>query len=351
MIHPIVRPAAPSMLSARVRKRGTTGAMKQKLLKALVVLDGDENSWFLNGGFHESFERHSMDVKSLPVNLEDLNCTLRMVADQTPDVLLLDSTLTASFMSNLVTQVRYRMPDLPMVLLPEIQGVLATGGGSHDGPIAADTVARAICYAHGQLGLQRALLQMALRDDLTGLHNRRGFTALASRYLRWARETGQHLALLFADIDGLKSINDRFGHGEGDRAISLAAASIRASFRRFDVTARLSGDEFVALVIEVPGRSVEAIRERLQMHLANRAAAERRYALSLSVGVAHFDPALPVTLEELMRQADTALYRHRRRARRVPDGVGAADSEASARAGGGGILPALGGAVAAVSSG
>ncbi|MGC1521073.1 MAG: GGDEF domain-containing protein, partial [Steroidobacteraceae bacterium] len=314
--------------------------MKQKLLKALVVLNNHENSWFLNGGFHESIDRHLIDVKSLAVSMDDLNGTLARIAQQTPDVLLVDSTLAPNFMSNMVIQVRYRMPDLPVVLLPNIGADPRTGNGLDSGMMAADTIARTIRYAEGQLGLQRTLLQMALRDDLTGLHNRRGFTALATRYLQWARGTGQNLAMLFADIDGLKSINDRFGHGEGDRAISLTAAAIKETFRRFDVTARLSGDEFVALIIEAPGHSVEVIRDRLQANLAERSAAERRYALSLSVGVAYFDPGKPVALQELMRQADAALYRLKHKSRRIPDGLAAAKSEAPARVVGAALLPA-----------
>jgi diguanylate cyclase (GGDEF)-like protein len=173
------------------------------------------------------------------------------------------------------------------------------------------------------LGLQRALLQMAFRDDLTGLHNRRGFIALATRHLRCACDTRQHMLLFFAVVDGLKSINDRFGHGEGDRALALAAACIRETFRKFDVTARLSGDEFVALITEVPGRSAEAICRRLQSKVADCAGAEGPYKLSLSVGVAHFDPGKPVTLQELMKQADTALYRHKRRDRWASGGAAA----------------------------
>jgi len=323
------------------------GAMKQqKLLKALVVLDEREDSWFMNGGFHESIDRDLMDVRGLPVNMRDINGTLAQIAEQMPDVLMLDSTLLPAFISNMVVQVRYRMPDLPIVLLPDIHGVLEqnavlpeamNGSQSH----LADTMARTIHYTHGRLGLQRTLLQMALRDDLTGLHNRRGFIALATRYLRWARDSGEHVAMLFGDIDGLKSINDRFGHAEGDRAISLTATCIKETFRRFDVTARLSGDEFVALIAEVPGRSVEAICRRLQANLADRSVAERPYAMSLSIGVAHFDPDQPVTLQELMRQADIALYRHKGRGRRLPEGVTAANPGAPSRAGGSVMLPAL----------
>ncbi|HWX29815.1 MAG TPA: GGDEF domain-containing protein [Steroidobacteraceae bacterium] len=322
----------------------------KKLLKALVVMDSRENSWFLNEGNRDSLECHLIDVKGIPVNMENFQGTLRMIADQTPDVLLLDSTLARNFVLSIVIQVRDKMPNLPIVLLPDIQGAAEQAvvmpeaggnqprldGGTDDGLngalVAADSIARTIRYTHGQLGLQRTLLQMALRDDLTGLHNRRGFIALATRQLRWARDTGQHMAMFFADLDGLKSINDHFGHAEGDRAISLAAACIKETFRKFDVTARLSGDEFVALISEVPGRSVEAISQRLQRNLADRPGAERPYTLSLSVGVAHFDPDKPVTLQELMRRADAALYRHKRRAHRVLDALTGANPQASARA-------------------
>ena len=311
--------------------------MKQKLLKALVVLDSRENSWFLNGGTDESIDCHLMDVKGLRVNMEDFDRTVLMIAEKSPDVLLLDSTLTRNFALCMVIQVRDKIPNLPVVLLPDIHGALEQaqgfpGAGGNltrlgSGPddvleralMASDSIARIMRFTHGHLGLQRALLQMALRDDLTGLHNRRGFIALATRHLRCACDTGQHMVLFFADVDGLKSINDRFGHSEGDRALALAAACIRETFRKFDVTARLSGDEFVALITEVPGRSTEAICRRLQSKVAECAGAEGLYKLSLSVGVAHFDPRKPVTLPELMKQADTALYRHKRRDRLASD--------------------------------
>jgi diguanylate cyclase (GGDEF)-like protein len=303
--------------------------MKQKMLRALVVLDSRESSWFFSEGLNELIDCHLIDVKDLRVNTEDFDQALLMIAEKSPDVLLLDSTLARNFALCMVIQVRDKIPNLPVVVLPDIHGALQTQGLAGEGgnltPFYlgtddvldkalkdSDTIARLICLTHGQLSLQRALLQMALRDDLTGLHNRRGFIALATRHLRSACDTGQHVVMFFADVDGLKSINDRFGHGEGDRALLRAAACIKETFRKFDVTARLSGDEFVALIIEAPGRSAEAICRRLQSKLADCSGAESQYKLSLSVGVAHFDPRKPVTLQELMRQADSALYRHKR---------------------------------------
>jgi diguanylate cyclase (GGDEF)-like protein len=228
--------------------------------------------------------------------------------------------LARNFALRMVMQVRDKIPNLPVVLLPDIRGALeAQALSGQGGNPDSDAIARAIGFTHGQLGLQHALLQMIWRDDLTGLHNRRGFMALATRHLACARDMGQSMVMFFADLDGLKSINDRFGHGEGDRALARAAACFKQTFRKFDLTARLSGDEFVALTVEVPGRSTAAICRRLQSLLSRCSGIE--YKLSLSVGVAHFDPASPVTLQELMRQADVALYRHKRRDRRAPDGT------------------------------
>jgi two-component system cell cycle response regulator len=290
--------------------------MKKKpmLLKALLVSDERENSWFLSEGFHEAADL--MEIRTLRVNMRDFQSTLREIVQQTPDVLLLDSTLSSPFVVRMAVHVRDKMPNLPIFLLPDIYGAMIKGAEADDAAnraLAADTIARTILYTHGRLGLQRTLLQMALRDDLTGLHNRRGFIALATQQLTWARDTGQHMVMFFADLDGLKWINDHYGHSEGDRAISLAAACIKETFRRFDVTARLSGDEFVALIMEEPGRSAETICRRLQMNLADCAGAESRYRLSMSVGAAHFDPDQPLTLQELMRQADTELYKHKQK--------------------------------------
>jgi diguanylate cyclase (GGDEF)-like protein len=167
-------------------------------------------------------------------------------------------------------------------------------------------------YALRRQRLQRQLLRLALRDDLTGLHNRRGFRLLAGQRLRLASRTRRSLLLFFADLDGLKQINDQFGHAEGDQALTRAAASFRRTFRKTDITARLGGDEFIALVVEEPGRNAQTICERLRMNLAKCGVRESRYDLSLSVGVARFSPEAAPSLQQLMTQADNALYLKKR---------------------------------------
>jgi diguanylate cyclase (GGDEF)-like protein len=112
-------------------------------------------------------------------------------------------------------------------------------------------------------------------------------------------------------MDDFKSINDRFGHREGDAALKTAAQILRGTFRDSDVVARLGGDEFVVLAADTG--STQAIVDRLARSLdAHNTAATRRYRLSFSVGVARFDPAAPPSIEELLATADAMLYEQKR---------------------------------------
>ena len=102
--------------------------------------------------------------------------------------------------------------------------------------------------------LQSELSSLALTDELTGLYNRRGFICLSEVQLKLARRSGCDMVLFFIDVDGLKQINDSFGHSEGDNALIRTAEVLRMTFRESDVLARIGGDEFGALAIEASGR-------------------------------------------------------------------------------------------------
>ena len=151
---------------------------------------------------------------------------------------------------------------------------------------------------------------MSLTDELTGLLNRRGFVTLAEQQLRSAVRTRNRLWLLFADLDGLKDINDRLGHEAGDRALSEVARLLRAgTFREADLVARLGGDEFAILATEISRTDGTAILKRLDyaVQRANEAPG-RDFTLSLSAGAAVFEPEQPQTLDELIDQADQRMY-------------------------------------------
>jgi diguanylate cyclase (GGDEF)-like protein len=152
--------------------------------------------------------------------------------------------------------------------------------------------------------------RLSLTDELTGLLNRRGFTTLAQQQMRTAMRTRNRLWLLFADLDGLKTINDRLGHEAGDRALSEIARLLRtAPFREADIVARLGGDEFAVLATEISRADGATLGQRFQNALtrANEAPG-REWELSVSIGVALFDPERPQALEDLIHEADRHMY-------------------------------------------
>lgn len=160
---------------------------------------------------------------------------------------------------------------------------------------------------------EEELRALTLVDELTGLYNRRGFITLAQQQLKIAKRMKREMLLLFADVDQLKLVNDTLGHQEGDRALIDTAHILKQTFREPDIIARIGGDEFAALIIEASRADSEAIAGRLKENIRafNRKRA-RPYHLSLSAGIAHFDPASPSFVNELLEQADRLMYEEKR---------------------------------------
>ncbi|HWP92283.1 MAG TPA: diguanylate cyclase [Thermodesulfobacteriota bacterium] len=156
---------------------------------------------------------------------------------------------------------------------------------------------------------EEALRNQSLTDELTGLYNRRGFLTLAERYLDSIKGTDERFLVYFLDMDGLKQINDTFGHKEGNQALMEIAQVLRQTFRTSDITARLGGDEFVVLVKDVSKDCAEIISRALHSSLeAVNAKGNRPYKLSASIGVTCYDPNQPSSIEELLIRADELMY-------------------------------------------
>ncbi|MFL5619701.1 MAG: diguanylate cyclase domain-containing protein [Gemmatimonadaceae bacterium] len=166
----------------------------------------------------------------------------------------------------------------------------------------------------GQLRYERDLHALALVDDLTGLHNRRGFTLFADQEIARARRSGHLPTLVFADLDDLKGINDVHGHASGDAAIRLVAAAFKSILRETDIVARWSGDEFVALLSDGAPGSAEQIDERLAAAIASQISPDQRYTVSATVGTSTLDPMF--SLRDAIERADAELYTRKKHARR-----------------------------------
>ena len=162
------------------------------------------------------------------------------------------------------------------------------------------------------------LRNISLTDALTGLNNRRGFMILATGLLKFARRVSYSVCLLYIDLDSLKYINDTFGHSAGDAAISQFSRILIDSFRDSDVIGRMGGDEFVVMIADASESDLASIQARLQgnIDLYNLTAAHGQ-TFSFSLGVIRVEPQSTITMEELLSQADAAMYKHKLSRRRT----------------------------------
>jgi diguanylate cyclase (GGDEF)-like protein/PAS domain S-box-containing protein len=149
---------------------------------------------------------------------------------------------------------------------------------------------------------------LAISDTLTDLYNRRGFITLAEQQIKKANRNNKTLLLLFIDIDDLKVVNDRWGHEEGDRLLIKSGNILKQTFRKSDIIARIGGDEFAVLVSDAE-ESSEIILNRLNEHIgSHNANYSQQYYVSMSIGIAVYDSANPISLDDLMSQADQLMY-------------------------------------------
>ena len=185
--------------------------------------------------------------------------------------------------------------------------------------VARDVTERRL--AEEQLSAQASELQrLSLRDELTGLYNRRGFLKMAARSFVEAEQGGRAGAVIFVDLNGMKRVNDELGHDVGDAMLCDAANVLLAAHRDGDVVARLGGDEFVVFALDFTAQDLPKLRLRLRelsdQQIETRA---RPYRLSMSVGAA-FMPGSATSVAQLLDEADAAMYAQKN-ARRMAGGI------------------------------
>jgi diguanylate cyclase (GGDEF)-like protein len=206
----------------------------------------------------------------------------------------------------------------------EQMGLAALQEGAQDylvkGQVTTAMLRRAVRFSIERGGQRLHLENLSVKDDLTGLHNRRGFLALAEQQMKLARRQRTPFVLLFLDLDRLKYINDTFGHAEGNRAIAEAAKVLRDCFRQSDIVGRLGGDEFAAMAMNTSGAHEHILRLRIgtALQLVN-AGADRSYPLGFSIGLLTCQPGEDQTIEMLLERADALMYEDKGRKRRVPE--------------------------------
>ncbi len=281
-------------------------------LQVLIVEDNDADAFIIT----EMVAR----ARGLSAEVERvgrLDAALARLADGGIDLVLLDLSLPDSRGFETFTRLHLVVPDIPVVVMSasddEELAIASVRHGAQDylvkGQATAEALSRAIRY-----GLERHRLLMALRglslvDDLTGLYNRRGFFTLAEGHIQLARRSNRRFVLVFGDLDGLKQVNDTYGHKEGDVALVMCAQVLRATFRQTDIIARLGGDEFAVLAVETATETEQLIARRLERAFEEfNAESSLPYKVHLTCGMVPFEAGAAPPLADLLHQADAQLY-------------------------------------------
>ena len=285
------------------------------IAKVLLVEDNPADARLVKEALRE------MNPSEFEVQLcRTVSAAIEALGHSTPDVIVADLLLPDCTGTESIDRIRRCAPDVPLLALTGLNdedvALECLKRGAQDYLVKANINAQALrrCLRYS-LERQRVQLQefsKALIDDLTGFQNRRGFLRLAEHHVKVAYRTHKPFLLSFIDLDGLKRINDSFGHQEGNRALVEAANVIRDSFRASDILGRIGGDEFVVLITDAAKDSIETVERRLstKLEFANQAG-KRSYDISFSVGTVHAEPNKEIDIDLLISRADTLMYKHK----------------------------------------
>lgn len=161
----------------------------------------------------------------------------------------------------------------------------------------------------------------ALTDPLTGMPNRRAGIEHLTRMLDKSRESDALTTVCFIDVDNLKIVNDTWGHREGDQLITILCRLIQSKLRETDLCCRFGGDEFLIVFYDASIAEATGAMTRIEAVLTDHNQNQTQpYEISISYGFAHYSPAAETSVDDLIEQADKAMYQNKIRAREAaPD--------------------------------
>ena len=283
------------------------------IIKILLVEDDE----FDRMSVMSALKRSGKDVKI--THVYDATSGLSAISKGTYDCVLLDYQLPDI---NGIEFLDLLEKEVPVIMLTDIDdenlSINYVKHGAQDYLVKEEvngrSLLRAVRYAIERQRLTSAIRELSLIDYMTGLYNRRGFMLFAKQQILLANRKKKKTCVFYCDIDGLKYINDTYGHDQGDRLITSTAKIIKDSFRASDIVARIGGDEFAILAFEATIDSSENIMQHINKNLKIYNESKiNKFEISLSIGISQYDPDLPDTIEELLIQADKRMYEVKKR--------------------------------------
>jgi diguanylate cyclase (GGDEF)-like protein len=280
-----------------------------KEIRVLLIEDNPEYPGLLKRMLAKE-KRPSFHLDSF----NNLQAGLQHLAKGETDIVLLDLNLPDSRGLDTFASVQTQAPSVPIIILTgfddESLGLEAVGKGAQDylvkGQVEGKMLARVMRYAIERKRAEEAVADLAIRDSLTNLYNRRYFNYRIEEEIAQADRNKHVLAILLCDLDHFKAINDARGHQVGDEVLKAVARSIREATRGTDLIFRWGGDEVAVVLPNTTREGILIAAERIRSGI--RTVGEKdQLGLDLSIGVA-LHPEHGRSIDELIRLADRALY-------------------------------------------
>jgi len=265
-----------------------------------------------------------LEVFKTALSLEGYQCetassaesALELINKMSFDIMLTDIRMPSIEGFELTQKAKKIRPDMAVIIMTAYIEEFSFNNAIEAG--ASDFIKKPFTLNELMLRMQHVELQekvrtMAVTDELTGLYNRRGFFSLVEQLLKLCKREKKGIFMLYTDIDNLKKINDTFGHKEGDMALIDIANILRKNYRESDIIARIGGDEVVVIPVGTTKESAEIATSRLKKSLETRnTKTNHSYKISLSFGLAYYDPENPCSIDDLLAQGDKLMYEQKR---------------------------------------
>ncbi len=239
-----------------------------------------------------------------------------------PDLIITDLELRTLDGYEFIRELRRRssIRELPVILVSAhhdtshtVEGFAAGADDFVSKPLDLEELACRVERHLYRSACQKEAVLQSVSDDLTGMLNRRGLANFYARAQNAAPRQGASIAVMLADVDKFKAINDRFGHVVGDLALCAVGRALQNAVRTSDRVGRLGGDEFLLVL---PGATAQVALElehrvEARMPIELRLTASEVLSITVSLGSSHASPSEP--LEEVVARADQAMYLHKAR--------------------------------------
>lgn len=293
----------------------------REILKVLII--EDDNEFFL---LMENVLSKDADVNFQITRVNSLREGLDHRNKMQFDAVLLDLSLPDSQGAETFDKIQIAYHDSPIVILSSNDDhalaldLVRKGCQEYliKGYSQIQTLAKTIRYSYERFKLKERDAYFSSHDILTGLYNRRVFLEMGLKALHAEKRRHEGLYLGLIDMDGLKLINDRYGHRKGDEAIKATAKILDQLVRESDILARIGGDEFAFILNGAKDSAVDIVTARCeQLFEQYNAKSHFPFHLSVSMGFARFDIQKHFAIECLMEEADQKLYEIKRQRKQI----------------------------------